>query len=205
MDFQESKKEVHFFYILPFSGNHALVESTYFSQTVHKKEKYIKDINNYLKSNYPNTSFKFGFTERGILPMYNNESQCRNTKRVKYIGQANNWIKISTGYCFQNSFEKSKQIVDNLINNFEITHNQKFSNNFLDEIFCEFIKRYPESSQDFFYNFFRYLDFKTIIYFLTEKQNLYHLLKVLIVLPKIKLLLSLFHLLRSKILYAFRH
>ena len=61
MDFQENDKIIHFFYVLPFSKNKALIESTYFSKTVYNEKKYIKDIKLYLSKKYPNCYFNYGF------------------------------------------------------------------------------------------------------------------------------------------------
>ena len=204
MDFQENNKQIHFFYVLPFSKNKALIESTYFSKTVYNEKKYIKDIKLYLSEKYPDCYFNFGFKEKGVLPMYSNKEKSLSNLIIP-IGQTSNWIKISTGYCFQNAFEKSYQIVNKLINNSKISTKQRFINKFLDEIFCEFLSRYPGSAQNFFYNFFKYLNIKTIVFFLTEKQNFWDILKILRVLPKKELIISTFFLFLKKINYASRY
>ncbi len=204
MDFQENDKIIHFFYVLPFSKNKALIESTYFSKTVYNEKKYIKDIKRYLSKKYPNCYFNYGFKEKGVLPMYSNKAKSLSNLIIP-IGQTSNWIKISTGYCFQNAFERSSQIVNDLIKNSKISSKQRFINKVLDEIFCEFLSRYPGSAQNFFYSFFKYLNIKTIVFFLTEKQNFWDILKILKVLPKKELIISSFFLFLKKINYASRY
>ena len=204
MDFQKQNKIIHFFYVLPFSKNKALIESTYFSKSIYSEKKYVNDIKLYLSEKYPNCFFNFGFKERGVLPMYSSKEKSLSNLIIP-IGQTSNWIKISTGYCFQNAFEKSHQIVNNLIKNTKISTKQRFINKILDEIFCEFLSRYPDSAQNFFYSFFKYLNIKTIVFFLTEKQNLWDILKILMVLPKKELIISSFFLFLKKINYASRY
>lgn len=204
MDFQKNNKEVHFFYILPFSDKTALIETTYFSKSIYNKKKYRADIEKYLTKKYPNINFTYGFIEKGVLPMYFNYTKY-NSQRIIPIGQTNNWIKISTGYCFQNAFEKSQQIVDCILKEKKISIKQRFSNKILDEIFCEYICRYPESVPKFFYKFFNNLELKIIVMFLTEKQTMSQIIKILLVLPKIKLISSFLYLLVKKLSYAFRH
>ena len=70
MHFQNNEKEIHFFYILPYSEKRALVETTYFSKKVYKKEKYLRDIQAYLDKEYPEIIFSYGFKEQGIIPMH---------------------------------------------------------------------------------------------------------------------------------------
>ena len=61
MDFQKQNKIIHFFYVLPFSKNKALIESTYFSKSIYSEKKYVNDIKLYLSEKYPNCFFNFGF------------------------------------------------------------------------------------------------------------------------------------------------
>ena len=157
------------------------------------------DIKNYLKKNYPKKKFKISYTEHGVLPMYHNNNNKQTSKNIFNIGITNNWIKMSTGYCLQNAFEKSAQIVDCIIQKKQVKIESRSLNKFLDEIFCEFIMRYPDEVKHFFISFYSKLSLKIIVRFLTEKNNLFELLKVLIILPKKKLFLSLFYKLKIKI------
>ena len=49
MDFTEENNVLHFMYVLPFSHNKALVESTVFSKEVLPESWYRDKINDYLK------------------------------------------------------------------------------------------------------------------------------------------------------------
>lgn len=188
MDFQGKKNTVHFFYLLPYTEYKALVETTYFSSSLCSALTYKKDIRNYLKKNFPNQDFEICFCEKGVLPMYSNTIV--RSKKVVPIGMSNNWLKISTGYGFQKAFINSKQIVDCILEGKDIYLEKKLVSTILDQIFCEFLLKYPNDSEEFFFKFFSGLKLKTIINFLTEKYSFIDMVRVLLTLPKKKLILT---------------
>ena len=186
MHFQDNNREIHFFYVLPFSEKKALVETTYFSKNVYQKQKYFKDIKSYLDKEYPKINFKYGFEERGIIPMY--EVENNTSSKIIKIGTAGNWTRISTGYTLQNSFQKSKEIVNCIINKEKIKIKKTLVSNFLDKIFCKYLEIYPENSNIVFMKFFNKLKLSTIIKFLTNTYQFIDLVKVIFSLPKLQLL-----------------
>lgn len=192
-----NKEEFQFIYVLPFSKKKALVESTYFSKKTHEISKYKNDIKQYLDNKYKNFSYKKVFSEYGELPMYLEKNDPYSQKIIP-IGLPGNWIKISSGYCFQNAFKNSEHIVDCMIKNKKIIIQKKKINLFLDEIFCVFLENYPQKTCDLFFTFFKKLSLKNIVNFLTENQSLIELFKILIILPKKNLFLSLLILLKRK-------
>ena len=66
--------------------------------------------------------------------MYKIKNQ--DTKRIIQIGTSNNWLKISTGYGFQNAFFNSKIIVDCIVEEKKISIPNKKIGGILDQIFC---------------------------------------------------------------------
>ena len=168
------------------SDKRGLIETTYFSKSTFEKEKYVEDIDRYVKKNYPNKKFKKIGIEQGIIPMHHicNEN---NSKRVITIGTANNWIRRSSGYGFQNAFKNSKVIVDQLLKEEPIVIKQRTITKFLDSIFCQLLEKNPIESIKVFMSFFSDLELKTIIKFLTDTHNFLDILKILWVLPKTKL------------------
>ena len=187
MDFQKDNNAIHFFYILPFSDKRGLIETTYFSKSTFEKEKYVEDIDRYVKKNYPNKKFKKIGIEQGIIPMHHICNK-NNSKRVIAIGTANNWIRRSSGYGFQNAFKNSKVIVDQIIKEEPIIIKQRTTTKFLDSVFCQLLEKNPIEGIKVFMSFFSDLELKTIIKFLTNTHNFADTLKVLWVLPKAKLM-----------------
>ena len=187
MDFIKKNNGIHFFYILPFSENEALIETTYFSKEIYDNKKYINDINCYLNEKFKGIRFTKVSNENGVIPMYdvinNNKS-----KRVIKIGTSNNWVKKSSGYAFQNSFINSRIIVEQIINNKKINVQKRWISILLDKIFCIFLEKFPHESPNLFINFFSKLDLEIIIKFLTDTSNFSETAKVIFALPKFKLL-----------------
>ncbi len=197
MDFQCFSKGINFFYILPFSSRRALIETTYFSTTIYKSNKYKKDIINYIKKNFNGYNYKLISKEKGIIPMFY-ESNLRENKLIK-IGLSGNWIRASTGYSFQNSFINAKMIVDNLISGKKEEIKIPKLIMFLDLIFCDFITKYPADSKYFFYCFFFKNNLTDIVNFLTGRTKFLKIFAMLLSLPKTKMILSLISLIKNKV------
>ena len=187
MNFQKHTNKVQFFYILPFTKKKALVESTYLSNFILKKNKYLSDIKKFLKETYPNINFKNKYKEIGVIPMHRLKKQ-NSYKNLFKVGTANNWVRMSSGYAFQNSFKNSKEIVDRLINNHKITIKEKKITIFLDKVFCIFLQNHPNEAKKAFLIFFERLKLHTIVKFMNDDYNIGDLLKILFVLPKLSLL-----------------
>ena len=85
MHFTEENNVLHFMYILPFSHNEALVESTVFSKEVFNSSWYRKKINDYLKKNNI-TEFKEQSSEEGVIPMFFAEEKRSANSNIFNIG-----------------------------------------------------------------------------------------------------------------------
>ena len=190
MDIQNKKKKFNFIYILPFSKKKILVETTYFSKRILDTRQYKKDIQMYMSKNYFGKKYKIKFCESGVIPMFKIIE--KNIKNCIKIGTAGNWVKQSTGYSLQNSFIYSKQIVDCIIKEKYPTIKEKRIFTFLDNTFCRFIEKNPEKAKQFFEKFFRENSPLIIIKFLTNTANLLETLKIILSLPKIPLIKSVF-------------
>ena len=79
---------------------------------------YKKDVIEYINNNFPKVKYKMKLKEKGIIPMFYN----KNLNKHNYfkIGTSGNWIRASTGYCFQNSFINAKFIADKISKNKKI-------------------------------------------------------------------------------------
>ena len=198
MDFQSFVNGINFMYILPFTPKKALFESTYFSKKIYSRSRYKKNIIKYLNKNFPNVKYKINFKEQGILPMFN-----QNVKQqFNYfpIGIPGNWIKISTGYSFQNCFFYSNVITKKILKNKSIKIKKKIFINFLDEVFCSLIVKNPTALKKFFLYFFKKNNLMLIVRFLNGNINLFQLLRVIIILPKKEIFISAFEVLKKKVL-----
>ena len=107
------------------------------------------------------------------------------------IGTAGNWVKSSTGYSLQNSFKYSEHIVDCLVDGKRPPLKRNYIFDLLDSIFCEFILRYPDEINNFFKNFYFKNNLFNIVKFLNNNSNLWETLKIILRLPKLKLIKTL--------------
>ena len=189
MDIQKKRNTFNFMYILPYTSRRALIETTYFSSNLHSKNTYMKDIKNYLSKNFKGLEYNLKYSESGVIPMF--KFNQINLKNYIKIGTAGNWVKQSTGYSLQNSFIYSKQLVDCILQKKNLRIRVNPLTDFLDRIYCNFLKNNPDDSQQFFQMFFLKNQLKTIVNFLTNTVNSWEIFKIIISLPKIKLIKSL--------------
>ena len=197
MDFQNFTNGINFMYILPFSENRALFEPTYFSTKIFKTSIYKKCLVNYLKKNFPGKSYKIKFKEKGILPMFYTKNINHNRNYFQ-IGISGNWLRASTGYSFQNSFIYAEEITKQLINEKKIKFKNKIIINFLDEIFCNLIKKNPKKFEYIFKCFFFKNSLESIVNFLNGKSNFLQTVIIILSLPKKDLFLSMLGIIKNK-------
>jgi len=191
MDFNcEQRDGVHFFYVLPFSKNRAMIESTWLS----KKNDSLKDYESQIKI-YLNDlgikDYKINYREEGAIPLFYPINRKENNKIN--IGTAGGMTRLSTGYTFLNIQEHSKYIrmnIDNIneVNRFQI----KKKYYFFDKIFMKVLDRYPEIMPKLFYNLFGIFN-NSVIKFLSNKSNFIDDIVVIFKMPKWIFIKSLFN------------
>ena len=131
--------------------------------------------------------------EKGIIPMFHYDHSNDN---LISIGTRGNWVRVSTGYSFQNSFANAKKVTDKLLKKKKIIINPNKSIKFLDKIFCYFILNYSNDSKKFF-NVFLKNKFEDVVRFLVGDINFFKLIKIVFSLPKKKLFYSMFKLIQK--------
>lgn len=185
MDFNcEQKKNVHFFYTLPFARNRALVETTWLSNLKDKTTlDYESQLDNYIKDNLNIKKYKINFVEKGAIPLFH--PIIKNEDKKINIGSAGGMTRLSTGYTFLNIQEHSKYIRENIenIENNKI-YNIKKKYEFLDDIFLKVLKKNPEKMPDIFFKMFK-CSSDTIINFLSNKSNILEDINIINKMPKL--------------------
>ena len=191
MDFNcEQRDGVHFFYVLPFSKNRAMIESTWLS----KKNDSLKDYESQIKF-YLNDlgikDYKINYREEGAIPLFYPINRKENNKIN--IGTAGGMTRLSTGYTFLNIQEHSKYIRKN-IENIEMTKvfeiGKKYR--FLDEIFLRVLKKHPEKMPNIFSKIFN-SSYRTAIKFLSNKSNIIEDISIILKMPKWIFIKSIFN------------
>jgi len=192
MDFSKLKNKFHFMYVLPFSKNTALIESTYFSakkETECLDDKYIES---YMASEYKNTKYSVEKKEYGSIPMDPNISNTSNNYITK-IGAYSGATRASTGYTFINIQKQIDGITKSIKRN---EHNtckpNKYFHSFLlrkmDSIFLSIIKENPDYMKTALLNLFRSKNHNSQIRFLSDMPGIIDIIKIILYLPKKKFL-----------------
>tara|TARA_B100000242_G_scaffold206388_1_gene149737 strand:+ start:158 stop:1240 length:1083 start_codon:yes stop_codon:yes gene_type:complete len=180
MHFTEEKNLLHFIYILPFSHNKALVESTVFSKEIFKSSWYREKIINYLS--LKNISkFEEISTEKGIIPMFFVEEKRSSSPNIFNIGIRGGACKPSTGYAFS-FLIKQIQLLKNSKKNYVDIH--KFLERKMDKIFINYLKNNNENGQSFI-KLASNLNGNEFQSFMMGESNLFTKLKIIKSMPKL--------------------
>ena len=191
MDFDcDQRNNVHFFYVLPFSKNRAMIETTWLS----KKDKSLRDYQSQIKS-YINhlgvKDYKINFKEEGAIPLF--YPVYEKQKNKINIGTAGGMTRLSTGYTFLNIQEHSKYIrmnIENIHNTKKYEIGKKYQ--FLDKIFLRVLKKYPEKMPNIFSDMFG-VSYSATIKFLSNKSNILEDLSIIWKMPKWIFVKSIFN------------
>ena len=191
MDFDcEQRNSVHFFYILPFSKNKAMIETTWLSKRNDSLKDYEAQIKTYL-NNLGIKDYKVNYKEEGAIPLFYPVNKKENNKIN--IGTAGGMTRLSTGYTFLNIQEHSKYIRKN-IENIEKTKvydiGKKYR--FLDEIFLRVLKKHPEKMPNIFSKMFN-SSYGSAIKFLSNKSNIFDDISIILKMPKWIFIKSIFN------------
>ena len=190
MDFSESNKNVIFTYILPFSKNKALIETTFFSSEINFKQVgKIHDL----------TLKKFDIkeitrTEKAVLPM----SPYIDRKMEEQYFRIGNFAGASrpaSGYAFTrialwaNQIKTKKEFCYDMIH-----HKENYLTNWLDKIFLSVLRSNPKKAPEIFKVFFTKVPISSVIRFLSDQSRLVDYFVIILKLPKLVMFRGLINL-----------
>ena len=188
MDFAPAARDIHFFYVLPFSRRRALVETTHFSMSPLKDEQYRRELGGYLQTRFGLDHWQITRTEQGVIPMPRRAPnlQLRGHKRVIPLGLHADTTKPSTGYCYPHAQDQAKRQARALLDgNFAAPPGARSElSRWFDAVFIGFLERYPERAGSIFLRLFQQVPSDALIRFLTDKAQPGDYLKVMTALPK---------------------
>ena len=190
MDFSESNKNVIFTYILPFSKNKALIETTFFSSEINFKQVgKIHDL----------TLKKFDIkeitrTEKAVLPMspYIDRKMEEQYFRIGNFGGAS---RPASGYAFTrialwaDQIKTKKEFCYDMIH-----HKENYLTNWLDKIFLSVLRSDPKKAPEIFKVFFTKVPISSVIRFLSDQSRLVDYFVIILKLPKLVMLRGLINL-----------
>lgn len=176
MDFRTDQSPgTCFFYVLPTSDRHALVELAVFSDEVWEDIKYDQTIEAYISAHLTQSKYSIQETEFGVIPMTTYNFSAHDTKRITNIGTSGGTVKPSSGYSYTRSLRHCKAICQALISGKEPQIAQRiFSKKYkwFDQVFLNVILSNKLSGAEVFDQLFAGTKAERILSFLNEDLSL---------------------------------
>ena len=190
MDFSESNKNVIFTYILPFSKNKALIETTFFSSEINFKQ--VGKIHNLTLKKFDIKEITR--TEQAVLPMspYIDRKMEEQYFRIGNFGGAS---RPASGYAFTrialwaDQIKTKKEFCYDMIH-----HKENYLTNWLDKIFLSVLRSNPKKAPEIFKVFFTKVPISSVIRFLSDQSRLVDYFVIILKLPKLVMLRGLINL-----------
>ena len=176
-----------FTYVLPYSETEALVEFTFFSPDLVKREDYEILIRRYIKEQLNIKNFEITAKEGGVIPMFDYPFQKHITERVIKVGTAGGWVKPSSGYSFKSSGNKSQKLIQNIKNKQPLTKGIYSKKHLLyDSTFLKVLQRENHLGEDLFTIMYSKNDIETVFAFLDEETSFVQEVALMNTFPKAK-------------------
>ena len=154
MDFRcDQSRGIHFIYLLPYSSDEALVESTMFSPTPEEDAFYEQAIEGYLDAHYSTGGYEIRHREAGCIPM---AFLSPVDPGLLPIGANGGCVRPSSGYAFCFIQRQVDEISQHLatdgggMSRTRLPRPIRRFDLFLDKIFLRVIRRHPERAPDLF-------------------------------------------------------
>ena len=169
-----------FTYVLPFSKNEALIEFTYFTETIVDEKIYDQYIEAYISKHLNTKNYAIVETETGQIPMTNFPFDRFNTKNITKIGTGGGWVKGSTGYSFKSTEKKVEKIINNIKANKKPSEGLfRTKYKFYDKVFLKVLKDENHKGEWIFQQFYDRNSVQTMFRFLDEESTFFEELKIM--------------------------
>lgn len=189
-----------FVYTLPISPTKALVELTYFSDTLLLEHQYNAGIVSYLKKHIKG-EYKVLDTEQGKIPMQQNVFSKVGPNGEINIGTLGGLVKESTGYAFKRIKRDSEILALAYFSGkkpIRVSETDRF--HFYDALLLWIIKNEPRHCTKIFKKLFQHNKMEQILKFLDQKTTLLQEIRIFATLPTIIFLKALVnHVFRRRI------
>jgi len=194
MDFTVAQYgNTRFMYVLPSSKKEALFEYTLFSEDLLPEKEYEDEIIKYLKEKEI-TQYEIIEKEKGCIPMTCYDFKNSNSKNILHIGTAGGWTKPSTGFTFQISSKKIKELIPYIKANKDLSKFEKKTRFwFYDLLFLDVLYKDNAIGSILFSRLFRKNDPVKILKFLDNETSFTEEIKITTSLPWGKFLKALFN------------
>lgn len=187
MDFMSGTNDIHFFYVLPFTSRHALVETTHFSKSVLCDEVYEEELSKYLKRRFGLDQWRQVHREQGVIPMPRQAPDLadRPHQNVIPMGLHSDTVKPSTGYCYPHAQQQAMQQARLLFAdaNAQATPARSRFNRWLDSVFIGFLEENPHRAGEIFFQLFSKVPADALVRFLSDRARPQDFIRVMTALP----------------------
>ncbi len=194
MDFRTAKKQgVGFFYVLPFSEYHALVEYVLHSRHA---APYSQTLRDYLETVLGIKDYRIGAMEGGTSPLTDQPFPRRLGRRIMSIGIPGGRVKPTTGYAFWRIQQDSAAIVRSLLraeHPFDVPPDSRFFH-LCDALMLQIMDRRSDRIEPIFAALFKNNPTERVLRFLDEAAPLWESLSLIATLPPALFLQALFQL-----------
>lgn len=182
---------VNFYYVLPFSERHALIEFTAFSPSTFQREVYEEKNIDYItdRLHLKPDEYHIIREENGAIPMETREYELHNEKRIFHLGMVSGAAKPSTGFAFMRIQRQVEKLVnalekDSLVNYLEPDKSKRIFRAF-DILLLHILEQSEQDALRTFHKLFRKNSFDRILTFLAEQSNTYQNLRIMLSVPTI--------------------
>ena len=187
MDFVSGAKDIHFFYVLPFSPRHALVETTHFSKAVAANEVYEQELRRYLADRFGLSDWRILHREKGVIPMPRQapDLTARDYQQIIPLGLHSDTVKPSTGYCYPHAQHQASQQVQALFADAKLNAVPARSRlvRWLDAVFIGFLEEHPQRGGEIFFRLFNRVPSDALVRFLSDQAKPSDVIRVMKALP----------------------
>ncbi len=194
MDFRTAEKQgVGFFYVLPFSERHALVE--YVSHSRHAVQ-YSQALRAYLETVLGIVDYRVVAMEGGTNPLTDQPFPRRVGQRIMSIGIPGGRVKPTSGYAFWRIQQDSAAIVRSLLraeHPFDVPPDSHFYH-LCDSLMLQIMARHSDQVEPIFAALFKNNPIERVLRFLDETTSPWENLSLIATLPPALFLRALFQL-----------
>ncbi len=186
MDYRSSLEGTTcFLYVLPFSETQALVELTYFTESLVAQDDYDALLKKYISDKLHIESYDIEHVEYGIIPMSTFPFKNYSSAGITKVGTAGGWVKASSGYMFKIAQDKADIIIQNIKSSRAVSKNlfrRKYA--FYDRLLLDVLENENGQGERIFAATYKNNPPKRIFNFLDEQSSLFEDLLYIFSLPK---------------------
>ena len=185
MDFDVPQEHgISFMYVLPFSPTEALVEATWFSESVHDAHIYGETLARWRRERLGLASWEVIHEERGVLPMSTERFASPRGARVQRIGLGGGAAKPSTGYAFL-AIQRQTEVLAAAIarGRFDAPPPRGKRELAFDRVMLDWMIRHRAETPGLLYRLFEKVEPQVLVRFLSESSSPADELAVMLAVP----------------------